>query len=342
MAERPHREGLVVVSQVGERNLERGALSNRGPVRALAARLLAIDPAETSFARRGFAECPDATRARLEEHGAAFVRGFNLGLATDPARGFDAAAQSVPPAERGFAYEGAGMAYALLDLLAPRRLRRLAEVLAASGADHVYMVHLGAGCALARLRMRPFGRLRLDPLLRWLAVDGFGFHEGFFRHERFVRERARHPRLTGYAVRVFDQGLGRSLWFVDGADPERIEATIATLPANRHGDLWSGVGLEAAYAGAIDASGLERLRRAAGKHASHAAQGAAVAAAARVRAGNLVPETELAAAILCGRDADAAAQLVARARASVAIDEDGRGYEQWRARIRDWLPRTAA
>src|SRR5919201_2410046 len=263
---------LVVLQKVGGRHRARAAFSFQVPLRAFCARLLAIDPAETSFARRGFAPCTEATRARLEAHGAAFVRGFNLGLANDPAAGFDRAARDVPAAERGFAYEGGAMAYALLDLVAPRRLRRLDALLGAGGSDHVYMIHIGSGRALARLRRRPFGRLKLDPLLRWLAVDGFGFHEGFFRHDRFVRGTARHPRLRGYGLHAFDQGLGRSLWFVDAADPERIGATISTFGPERRSDLWSGVGLAAAYAGAAGTSDLERLRALAADDAAHVAQ----------------------------------------------------------------------
>lgn len=331
----------MVSQRVAGRNRTRATFTIQAPFRTLGARLLAIDPAETCFARRGFAACPAETRARLEEHGAAFVRGFNLGLAHDPAGSFAPAAREVPPAERGFAYEGAAMAYALLDLIAPRRQRRLDALLATGGGDHVYMVHVGAGWALARLRLRPFSRLRLDPLLRWLAVDGFGFHEGFFRPDRFVRGRARHPRVRGHGHRVFDQGLGRSLWFVEAADPDRIEATVAAFPPDRRADLWSGVGLAAAYAGAVGAGDLERLRTVASSYAAHAAQGAAFAAVARVRAGNVVPETELAVAIMCGRDVDSAARLVARAREGVAGDDEGRGYERWRARIRDSLAGAA-
>jgi enediyne biosynthesis protein E3 len=335
---------LAVSQKVGTRSHERVPFTIHAPFRAVAARLLAIDPAETSFARRGFADCPAEVRERLEAHGAAFVRGFNLALAGDPAGGLDEVALDVRVDERGFAYEGAAMAYALLDLIAPRRLRRLDGLLRAGGADHVYMVHVGAGWALARLRRRPFGRLRLDPLLRWLAVDGFGFHEGFFRPDRFVRRTARHPRVEGYGARVFDQGLGRSLWFVDAADPERIAATIAGFPPERWGDLWSGVGLAAAYAGAAGAAGLERLRALAAEAgcAADAAQGAAFAAAARARARNVVPETELAAAIMCGRDVESVSRLVARERAAVVIDDEGRGYERWRTRIRERLAEAAA
>jgi hypothetical protein len=318
---------LVVAQKLGGRNRERTTFSFQAPFRTLGARLLAIDPAETSFARRGFAPCSNATRARLEAHGAAFVRGFNLGLVHDPAREFDRAARDVPAAERGFAYEGAAMACALLDLLAPRRIRRLDALLA------------DVGWALARLRRRPFGRLRLDPLLRWLAVDGFGFHEGFFRPDRFVRAMARHPRLRGYASRALDQGLGRSLWFVDAADPERIAATVSVFAPERRGDLWSGVGLAAAYAGAAGSGELERLRALASDHAAHAAQGAAFAAGARVRAGNLVPHVDLACELLCGLDARAAAGITDGALRTVRGGE-AEDYERWRAEIRARLARA--
>ncbi|MEE9149389.1 MAG: DUF1702 family protein [Candidatus Tectomicrobia bacterium] len=31
---------------------------------------------------------------------------------------------------------------------------------------------------------------RLDAIPGWLAVDGYGFHEGYFHWTRFVREQA--------------------------------------------------------------------------------------------------------------------------------------------------------
>jgi hypothetical protein len=270
------------------------------------------------------------------------VRGFNSGLSHDPAGEFDRAARAVAAAERGFAYEGAAMAYALLDLLVPRRRRRLGALLDAGGSDHVYMIHVGAGWALARLRRRPFGRLRLHPLLQWLAVDGFGFHEGFFRPGRFVRGTALHPRIRGYGRHVFDQGLGRSLWFVDAADPERIGATISAFAPERRADLWSGVGLAAAYAGAAGAADLERLRAIASGYTAHLAQGAAFAATARAHAGNVVAETELGVRILCGRSIESAAQVVTQTCPAVrAADEKGRAYKDWRGAIRDSLGAAA-
>lgn len=310
-------------------------------LRGLLSRLLSIAPTETSFDVRGFHEASPEKRRLLEEHGAAFVTGFNLALAARSDDELAARASSVPLAERGFAYEGAGMALALLDLLVVGRSRRLESFLRGPGAAHVHMVHVGAGWALARLRRRPWGRLHgLDPLLRWLAVDGYGFHEGFFGPVRWVRGAEEPRHLDGYARRAFDQGLGRSLWFVYGADVDLVAAAVARFPQRRRADLWSGVGLAAAYAGAVEVTEVEHLADLAGAWRADAAQGAAFAATARLHAGNLAPHTSAACAELTGATPDQAATVV---KASLrGIDRSSvHGYELWRTRIRTGLPARA-
>ncbi len=149
------------------------------------------------------------------------------------------------------------------------------------------MVHVGAGWALAQLRRRVNRALaHWDPLSGWLAIDGYGFHQGYFRWPDTVDRQCVPHRLAGYARRVFDQGLGRSLWFVEGADVDRIAATIDRFQERRHADLWSGVGLACAYAGGLPGQAIESLCAMAGPHRPHLAQGVAFAAKARERAGN--------------------------------------------------------
>src|SRR5438477_154297 len=97
--------------------------------------------------------------------------------------------------------------------------------------------------------------------------------------------------LLHYAARVFDQGLGRSFWFVNGGNPELIVGVIKAFPAARQPDLWSGIGLAATYAGIITEDALVLLREQAGEHWPCLAQGAAFAAKARHRAGNPSPYT---------------------------------------------------
>src|SRR2546429_76531 len=80
-----------------------------------------------------------------------------------------------------------------------------------------------------------------DPLLRWLAWDGFGFHQGFFHADRVVGGRVLERGLTADQRAIRDQGLGRSLWFHECADPEGIVLRVNEFARDRRADLWAGV-----------------------------------------------------------------------------------------------------
>jgi hypothetical protein len=228
-------------------------------------------------------------------------------------------------------------------MLLPGRRERWRTFLDGVGSKHAYMVHVGAGWAAARLRASTarFVSPR-DPLLRWLVLDGMGFHEGYFHPQRTVAAMFRPSRIRGYALRAFDQGLGRSLWFVECADPARIAAAIARFDAERMSDLWAGVGLAAAYAGGVFASDLHALQMNAAPFAADLAQGAAFAAEARERAGNPAPHTELACSILCGLPAREAAAITVDARETLASEDGAPDYDIWRRNVRDrFLPLAA-
>src|SRR5262249_6428957 len=144
-------------------------------------------------------------------------------------------------------------------------------------------------------------------------------------------------QLFGYAQQVFDQGLGRSLWFVNGADISRIAKTITSFPSTRQGDLWSGIGLASAYAGGVDRTSIKVLCDAAGCYRAHLSQGAAFAAKARQRAGNPVAHTEMACQVLCRLSAVDAARITDEAFLDLPADGDEPAYEVWRRRIREQL-----
>ena len=301
-------------------------------------RFLGLSPAEASFAKRGFVAGEDGARRRLEQIGVTFLSGYHAALEET---GFVQLARRLETVEtdlRGFAFEGAAMGLALLDCVTPwqkDRWRTFTEHLA---KPHVYMMHVGLGWAFARLRRSVTSQLaRLDPLLGWLVVDGYGFHEGYFSWPRYVEQQEIPDRLYGYEQRVFDQGLGRSIWFVKGANVEAVANAIHAFPAARRDDLWSGVGLACAYAGGCDQQSVETLRTAAKGHLPALAQGVAFAAKTRRRAANLTPHTELVSRLICGRSADEAAAIT-----DIALDdlhEDGAlpAYEVWRRRIQNKL-----
>ena len=297
-------------------------------------RLFGISPKEATFARRGFRETEAGVQQRLEKVGYTFLRGYHAALLGAEPEALGRRLSEVDPEFRGFAFEGAAMSLALLDQLTPWKRNRLKAFLDGPGSAHIYMVHVGAGWALARLHRRVERPLaKLDSLLGWLVVDGYGFHEGYFHPRRYVENQALPKRLAGYARRVFDQGLGRSLWFVEGADVARIPETIAAFPPPRHADLWSGIGLASTYAGGRDRQALEALRVAAGPYQPQLAQGAAFAAKARQRAENPMPHTELACECLCNLSADAAADITDDTLENLPSDGATPAYEVWRQRI---------
>lgn len=307
--------------------------------------LLRISDRETGFDYRGFRAGTPAARQRIEDIGASFLHGYHLALDAERLSSLIAGLEAMPQRMRGFGYEGAAMALYLMDRMHIFGGNRFSAFLQDRGGDHIYMAYVGAGWAHARL---PFGLKaglnRLDPLLRWLVLDGYGFHQGFFHWPKAVEPPMQVPlRIRGYARRAFDQGLGRSLWFVDGQNVEAIAGSVSRFPAHRHADLWAGVGLAATYAGGAEADALAWLKRRAGEHAPWLAQGSAFAVKARVRASNLEPHSELACLALCDVDAQVASEVVETMQRDLPPDQPGQpAYESWRLRIRDALMAASA
>lgn len=292
-----------------------------------------IAPKETSFAHRGFYAGEAAVRQQLEQVGRTFVYGYHAALEDRTPEALGLRLNAVAAEWRGFAFEGAAMGLAILDGVAPWR-HRVQAFLKGPGAAHQYMVHVGVGWAIARLhRSIPRAIQSYDPLLRWLILDGYGFHEGYFFWQRSVQQHQIPSGLTGYTRHAFDQGLGRSLWFVKCADVAQIATTIARFEPSRHKDLWSGVGLACAYSGGVSRVTLRELAVAAGDCRPQLAQGAAFAAKARQRAGNPAAHTDDACELLCGMSADRAARITDIALEHLPADADVPAYEIWRQRI---------
>jgi hypothetical protein len=126
--------------------------------------------------------------------------------------------------------------------------------------------------------------------------------------------------------------LGRSLWFVEGGDPGRIQDRINAFPALRQSDLWSGIGLAATYAGGVDSEVLEEIVHGVDHYRPVVAQGAAFAAKARKLAGIPCEETEKACRVFCDVSADDAAQWTDDILAALPQSDDPQcpPYELWR------------
>lgn len=248
---------------------------------------------------------------------------------------------AVEPELRGFAYEGAGMGLALLDIIFPWK-KRVRAFLAGPGSPYVYPFYVGVGLVLARVGKKPEPYIaQLDPVLGWFTVDGYGFRAATFSRQRYVEEHAIPKEISASALPVFDQGIGRSLWFSTGGDIDRLYELIEAFQPERRSDLWCGVSFACAYAGGVERSDIEHLYTQAAAYRSSLARGAALAAKGRQRAGNLAPHTDLACEILCGLSAHMAAHLTDVALQGLPAGGSQTAYAIWQARIEKELAASA-
>lgn len=282
----------------------------------------------------------EATRQRLENVGARFLDGFEYALLAKEVEDATPLLERVDRPFRGFAYEGAAMGFAVLDGM-PGRGGRVTKFLDGAGAPHVYMAYVGIGWAFAKLPRFCWSSVATpDPLLRWLALDGLGFYHAYFNTERYVRQQYVGPRLGwpadvpgDYSQRVIDQGIGRAMWFVAGADPEVATSMIGRFDPARQGDLWAGMGLAATYAGGATETELKTLRAGAGQFGPQLAQGSTFAAQARLCAGLVTEHTPMATDVFCGCTPEAAAVITEGERKALPAEGVVPGYEVWRQRI---------
>jgi hypothetical protein len=224
-------------------------------VARLKSRVLSLSPAEASFSRRGFPGCASNSRVHLEGVIHTFIEGYNLALSTVDLNQLACKLDdSFSPAFVGFAYEGAGLYLGLSDLLFPHSDSRLAEFTRSAAHRHDYIATVGAGFAIARAplglqRMESYQR-RLDPMSAWCLSDGYGFHQGYFHWKRFIEGQEPSPRsFDAQSRRLFDAGVGRSMWWVFGAEPSAIASAISRFDETRRPEMWTGIGTALAYAG---------------------------------------------------------------------------------------------
>jgi hypothetical protein len=316
----------------------------RGALRGI---VLSPALAEVTFAKRGFPVSPSAATEQLEAVPQAVICGFEWGIEARNQWEVERRLSMVEPGLRGFAYEGTTMAFTVLDAMG--RGHRTRDLLLGPGRPHIFLAYIGMGFAMARLP-RPLWKkvlpdldgIEFHPTMSWLAVDGYGFDRAYFDTKRWVdgqQTPAPYPweGSPDYFLRAVDQGIGRALWFICGANVPGVAAAVGRFASHRHADLWSGVGLAAAFAGGSGQSELAALRRAAGEHWTELALGVVFAIKARTYAGFLPAHTEAAGAVLADLSPQAAVALADDTTPNGSGPSDLPAYEVWRRNIRGRL-----
>ena len=171
-----------------------------GTGRALRRRILTPSKSAAKLAKRGFYEKSPAARELLETVGEMFLTGYAYAAEARTPQDAENDIERLPRQYQGFAYEGAGMGFAVRDGLPFGHGHHVADFLASRAESHVYMVYVGVGWALARLPRFRWAKVTEavpDPLLRWLVLDGYGFprHRSAGSHWFFIHTDERYKRL---------------------------------------------------------------------------------------------------------------------------------------------------
>lgn len=195
---------------------------------------------------------------------------------------------------RSIAYESASMAIALKDLENNQDLNDWLFYAKGPALAHKAQVYVGLGWAIAKLNLPFFSVVeKIETRFYYRVADGCGYYDGSFRQRQTVINRQLPLYLPEAAMPVYDQGIGRSLWYTNNADIDKIRSKVDSFPVSRHAGLWRGIGIAVAYVGGCDEDTLKTLLQYAATNRIQLACGAALAARSRREANAMTADTDL-------------------------------------------------
>lgn len=210
---------------------------------------------------------------------------------------------------RVVAYEGAAMGLALKDLH-EGTLSKWSSLVRNSNPNFVSHVHVGLGWAIAKKKPASLLFLEsLDPFMVFRVLDGYGYCDGTFRQVPTIQNKERPGHVETKYLQAYDQGVGRSLWYMSKGDPQKVVSMIESFPELRQPALWRGVGIACSFVGGNTESALSALLDFSAKNREHLAVGVAIASRARMQTNTLNEDVELSCRILCNLSADEVIQL---------------------------------
>jgi hypothetical protein len=233
---------------------------------------------------------------------------------------------------RSIAYEAASMCMALSDLKAANQLKRWLEF-AQQSVLHTTQIHVGLGWALAQLQLDPsLFMTKLHPMMRYRVADGYGYYEGIFRKRKSVLSQQKPDWNDGTAMKAYDQGLGRSMWYLNYGTIEEAKNLIKRFPVERQSDLWRGLGIAITYAGGCGEEKLREIFVLAEDYKTQLATGSVMALASRKVAKYISQDTLLVCSVWCNKNADELLALYEPDISSVNANNE-LAYANWIASI---------
>jgi hypothetical protein len=224
------------------------------------------------------------------------------------------------------------MCVALSDLKSDNQLKRWLEF-AQQSALHATQVHVGLGWALAQLQMDPLLFISaLHPMMRYRVADGYGYYEGIFRKRKSVLSQQKPEWEDATASGAYDQGLGRSMWYLNNGNIEETKKLVERFPVERQRDLWRGLGIAITYVGGCSEEKLLEIVASADTYKNALATGGVMALVSRRVAGYVTDDAAIACRVWCNKSADEAGTLLQPDLLSSSYNL-GNAYSSWLQRI---------
>ena len=234
---------------------------------------------------------------------------------------------------RSVAYESASMLLALKDFPINNALNSWRLFMKGPGAKHAAQVHAGLGWALAQQRIALLPVIEtIDPLMQFRVLDGYGYYDGIFRQRKTIGEHLIPPDFNNEFLMGYDQGVGRSLWYICKGDILKIPGLLAGFSLSRQSDLWRGIGIACVYVGGTGENILRELLAGALNHRSQLSAAAALVARTRNDADALTSDTELACRTWCNCSTEAAIAITITAE-PLTNTSPANAYQTWLSNI---------
>ena len=148
------------------------------------------------------------------------------------------------PRYRSVAFEGASMGVAIQNSLGTwNKYAKAAE-------KHATQVHIGLGWAIAEGQMNLASTLsEIEPDFQVKVLDGYGYWHGLFRRRLTIRTQTIPKNITSEYQSGFDQGIGRTIWYITKGEVAKVVNIINHFSEDRRANLWQGIGVASTYVG---------------------------------------------------------------------------------------------
>ena len=192
------------------------------------------------------------------------------------------------------AYEGAAMTLALKDFSSGDSILNWKKFLESS-KKYACQIYIGMGWAVGQEKRTSLNFIEeLDKNMQFRIWDGCVYFDGIFRQRQTIKGQNRLDYISETNYNAYDEGIGRSIWYICKGDEIKASEMIQQFSQERHSDLWRGLGIACSFVGGFEENALKTLVSSSGKHSAQLGIASAMVAESCIEANCLTSDIQLA------------------------------------------------